>query len=110
LEKSATARVAARISLSSLSRFSRSGLSSTLTVTLSKKASTWGGAARHGGHGGLEILGVSTARSPSAFGDVDRHNASAFSSGCRKALGSGAPVYSRPSFFSSMRMMLVARL
>ena len=42
LEKSATARVAARISLSSFSRFSRSGLSSTLTVTLSKKASTCG--------------------------------------------------------------------
>jgi len=39
LEKSATARVAARIWLSSLSRFSRSGLPSTLTVTLSKKAS-----------------------------------------------------------------------
>ena len=40
LEKSATARVAARIWLSSFSRFSRSGWSSTLTVTLSKKAST----------------------------------------------------------------------
>lgn len=40
LEKSATARVAARISLSSFSRFSRSAASSTLTVTWSKKAST----------------------------------------------------------------------
>src|SRR5262249_19249661 len=46
LEKSATARVAARISLSSLRRFSRtfaaSAPSVTLTVTLSKKASTCG--------------------------------------------------------------------
>src|SRR6266516_5445384 len=41
-EKSATVRVAARISLSKLRRFSRSCLSSTLTVTLSKNASTWG--------------------------------------------------------------------
>src|ERR1700688_862933 len=40
LEKSATARVASRISLSSLRRFSRKALSSTLTVTFSKKAST----------------------------------------------------------------------
>src|SRR5215510_10540374 len=46
LEKSATARVASRISLSSLRRFSRSlalsAPSATLTVTLSKKASTCG--------------------------------------------------------------------
>src|SRR4051812_959561 len=42
LEKSATARVASRISLRSLRRFSRSGGSSTLTVTLSKNASTRG--------------------------------------------------------------------
>ena len=62
LEKSATARVAARISLSSLSRFSRSGLSSTLTVTLSKKASTWGRKLRHGAHGGFEILRRDRAR------------------------------------------------
>src|SRR4029077_9112830 len=41
-EKSATVRVASRISLSSLSRFSRSCLSSTLTVTLSKNLSTCG--------------------------------------------------------------------
>src|SRR6266852_4354685 len=45
-EKSATARVASRISLSSRSRFSRSfslsAPSATLTVTLSKKASTCG--------------------------------------------------------------------
>ena len=41
-EKSATARVASRISLSSFSRFSRKAASSTLTVTLSKKASTRG--------------------------------------------------------------------
>src|SRR3981189_2844207 len=42
LEKSATASVAARISLSSLSRFARTALSSVLTVTFSKKASTCG--------------------------------------------------------------------
>ena len=42
LEKSATARVASLISFSSFSRFSRTALSSALTVTLSKKASTWG--------------------------------------------------------------------
>src|SRR5436190_5392966 len=45
-EKSATARVASRISLSRRSRFSRTDLASsvpvTLTVTLSKKASTCG--------------------------------------------------------------------
>ncbi len=41
-EKSATDRVASRISLRSFSRFSRRGLSSTLTVTLSKNASTRG--------------------------------------------------------------------
>ncbi len=40
LEKSATARVASRISFSSLSRFSRRSDISTLTVTFSKNAST----------------------------------------------------------------------
>ena len=42
LEKSATASVAARISLSRRSRFARTGLSSVFTVTLSKYASTCG--------------------------------------------------------------------
>src|SRR6266436_5728233 len=42
LEKSATARVAARISLSSFRRFSRTFGSSSLTLTLSKNASTAG--------------------------------------------------------------------
>src|SRR6201999_3554107 len=42
LEKSATARVAARISFNSFSRFSRTFGSSSLTLTLSKKASTAG--------------------------------------------------------------------
>src|ERR1700730_7382303 len=42
LEKSATARVAARISLSSLRRFSCTFTSSSLTFTLSKNASTAG--------------------------------------------------------------------
>src|SRR5436309_2079629 len=41
-EKSATARVASRISFSSLSRFSRTALSSAFTVTFSKNASTTG--------------------------------------------------------------------
>ena len=54
-EKSATARVASRISLSSRSRFSRIGLSSTFTVTLSKNAST-GPQLRHRGHGGGEVF------------------------------------------------------
>src|SRR3979490_3440038 len=43
LEKSATASVAARISLSSLSRFARTALSSALTVTFSKQAAACGG-------------------------------------------------------------------
>ena len=51
-----TARVACRISLSSRSRLSRSALSSTLTVTLSKKASTWGRSFAIARHGGGEIL------------------------------------------------------
>src|SRR3981189_2179511 len=42
LKRSATAGVAALISLSSLSRFARTALSSVLTVTFSKKASTCG--------------------------------------------------------------------
>ena len=48
--------MAARISLSSLRRFSRNALSSTLTVTLSKKASTRGRSLRHRRHGGGEVL------------------------------------------------------
>ena len=71
LEKSATARVAARISLSSFSRFSRNGLSSTLTVTLSKKASTWGRKLRHGAHGGFEIFLLDRARRL-GLGGIDR--------------------------------------
>ena len=71
LEKSATARVAARISLSSFSRFSRNALSSTFTVTLSKKASTWGRSLRHGAHRGCEIFLRDGARRL-GLGGVDR--------------------------------------
>ena len=66
LEKSATARVASLISFSSLSRFARSALSSTLTVTLSKNASTMRPQLRHRGHGGGEVL-APTARPASTL-------------------------------------------
>ena len=56
LEKSATARVAARISFRSFRRFSRTFGSSSLTLTLSKNASTAGRKLGHRAHRGGEVF------------------------------------------------------
>src|ERR1700728_1080497 len=80
-EKSATARVAVRISLRSLSRFSRSAPSLTLTVTLSKKASTCGRsfamARMAASKSSARTARVASALAPSIV------SASALSSACR---------------------------
>src|SRR6478736_4122544 len=106
-EKSATARVAARISFSNLSRFSRTAGSSSLTLTLSKNASTAGRS--------FAIALIAAAKSSLATAlpasDLTRSMAfaSAFSSSSPYSAASGAPSKVRLSFFSSIARMLLAR-